>query len=91
MKNENENKGVLKMPATVQKWGNSLGIRIPKKVAEEFGIVNGSQMEIIVKEGQIILEPAKIELTLEELMAQITPENHHEEIDFGKPEGNELL
>ncbi|GGN55696.1 multidrug transporter MatE [Oceanobacillus indicireducens] len=79
------------MPATVQKWGNSLGIRIPKKVAEELGIVNGSQMEIIVKEGQIILKPAKIELTLEELMVQITRENQHEEIDFGKQEGNELL
>lgn len=88
--NNNDNEGVLNMAATVQKWGNSLGVRIPKRIAEQLNIVNGSKMEFVIKDNEIILKPVKKEVTLEELLAQCTPENRHEEIDFGGPVGREF-
>lgn len=82
---------VLHMNATVQKWGNSLGVRIPQRIAKQFDVVNGSKVEIMVTEQGIILKPVDNDPTLEELLARITPENRHEEIDFGGPVGRELL
>ncbi len=77
-----------------QKWGNSLGIRIPKEAADRIGIDQGSEMELSVigSEGVITLKPKRTrkKYTLEELISQITPENRHEEIDFGT-EGRELI
>lgn len=77
-----------------QKWGNSLGIRIPKDAADIIGIDQGSEIELYVigSENIITLKPKKIrkKYTLEELLSQITPENRHKEIDFGT-EGRELI
>ena len=78
---------------TAQKWGNSLGIRIPKEAADRIGIGQGSEMELRVVGGEsITLKPKRTpkKYTLEELLAQITPKNRHEEIDFGT-ERRELL
>lgn len=88
--NSNENKGVFHMTTKAQKWGNSIGVRIPFKVAEKYGLVNGSPIELEQKESGIFVKPINQVPTLEELMAGITKENQHEEIDFGKPEGDEI-
>lgn len=77
-----------------QKWGNSLGIRIPKEAADRIGISQGSEIELYVAENEktITLKPKKSQkkYTLEELLSQITPENRHKEIEFGT-EGRELI
>ncbi|AUS95958.1 AbrB/MazE/SpoVT family DNA-binding domain-containing protein [Clostridium thermosuccinogenes] len=77
-----------------QKWGNSLGIRIPKEAAEKVGIKQGSEIELIIAENDeiITLKPKRLQkkYTLEDLLSQITPENRHNEIDFGS-EGRELI
>lgn len=91
----NQSKGVDYMSTVIaQKWGNSLGIRIPKDAADRIGINQGSEMvlSVIGSEGIITLKPKKTrkKYTLEELLSQITPENRHEEIDFGI-EGRELI
>lgn len=91
----NQSKGVDYMSTvTAQKWGNSLGVRIPKEAADRIGIDQGSEMEINVigSESTITLKPKKPQkkYTLEELLAQITPENRHKEVDFGI-EGRELI
>ena len=79
------------MLANIAKWGNSRAIRIPKDMALELGLDFGSQVELIAEEGQIRIVPAKRpKYTLEELVAQITPENRHEEIDWGPPVGKEV-
>lgn len=79
---------------TAQKWGNSLGIRIPKEAADKLGIKQGSEMILRINEsdGIITLQPKKSrkKYNLEELVSQITPEKRHEEIDFGS-EGRELI
>lgn len=79
---------------TTRKWGNSLAIRIPKEAAEQIGIEQGSEMELKVlnNEGIITLKPKKLrkKYSLEELLSQITPENRHDEVDFGV-KGRELM
>ncbi|SFX23347.1 antitoxin MazE [Thermoactinomyces sp. DSM 45891] len=84
-------KGGISMTALVSKWGNSLAIRIPNHVAEMLSIENGSEMEMVVEGQEIKLIPMKQRPTLEELLAKVTPENRHHEVDFGEAEGAELL
>lgn len=71
----------------VQKWGNSLGIRIPKAIAVKVGLEEGSEIELDIEEGNLIIKPKS--KSLDELLSQITPENLHSEIPTGKPEGRE--
>lgn len=74
-----------------QKWGNSLGIRIPKEAAERAGIHQGSRIDLQVgKNGLISLIPRKKDYSLEELVSKITEDNRHLEADWGT-EGQELL
>jgi antitoxin MazE len=78
------------MTTKVQKMGNSLGIHIPKKLAEELSLTKGSLVSIDKKSGSLIIKPQKNKKTLKELCDQITPENQHEEIDWGAPFGKEV-
>ncbi|WP_438317349.1 AbrB/MazE/SpoVT family DNA-binding domain-containing protein [Sporosarcina sp. FA9] len=75
----------------MSQWGNSLGVRIPKAVADKLGIKEGSEMNLSSDNHKITLEPIKNSYTLEELVSQITNENRHSSMDTGGPVGNELL
>lgn len=78
------------MVTKVQKWGNSLAVRIPKLLAQEMALFQDSPIEIIFREGELVMRPVmKPTYTLEDLIAQITPENVHGEWDTGQPVGNE--
>jgi antitoxin MazE len=75
----------------VQKWGNSLGIRIPKALATEAHINQGVDVDISVKDGRLVVEPVAVpQWSLEELLEGITDENLHEEVDWGPPVGKEV-
>jgi antitoxin MazE len=76
-------------PSQVVKWGNSLAVRIPKKVAEGAHLQEGDPIVIEVSNGHIELRPAEIIPTLEELVAQITLENRHGELSIGRERGRE--
>ncbi len=74
----------------VQKWGNSLAVRIPRAFAEELGLENGAAVEMRLDQGQLIVKAATPRRwELEDLLAQVTPENIHQEIDSGEPVGRE--
>ena len=90
MKMNNNKKGDSSMTTKVQKWGNSLAIRIPKQVAKEFDLNKGSDIEIEIVDNAIKLTPKQSRLTLKEMMSEITPENQHEPIEWGRPEGKEI-
>ena len=76
---------------SVAKWGNSPAIRIPKQAMRSAGLSEGDQVVIEVKApGVLILRAAKQELTLEDLVSQITPSNRHDEMDWGRPRGSEV-
>lgn len=76
---------------TVHKWGNSLGVRIPQKIARQFDVQRGSKVEIKAEENGILIKPVDAKPRLEELLRLCTPENKHEEIDFGGSVGRELI
>ncbi len=70
------------MQAIVQKWGNSLGLRIPSMWAKDNEIKNGSKVEVIAEKGKMIILPQK--KSLEDMMNLVTEENLHSEIEtFG--------
>jgi len=75
----------------VVKWGNSLAVRIPKAVAEQVRMKQGDAIVIEALDGCVELRPAERIPTLEELVAQITPENRYEELDWGPPVGKEII
>ena len=77
------------MRTSVQKWGNSLGLRIPSVYAKELDLLDGSIVDIQRKENEIIISPAKKKKSLNDLIQLITDENQHDEIDFGSPHGKE--
>lgn len=77
--------------AQVVKWGNSLAVRIPKAVAQEAHMQEGDSVVIEASADHIELRRAHRIPTLEELVAKITPENHHEETDWGPDVGKEVV
>lgn len=79
------------MSTTVQKWGNSLGIRIPAHIAERIEVRQGTEVDLIVGDDRTLtVVPKTKKPTLEELLAKCKPENRHGEIDFGRA-GKELF
>ena len=77
------------MQTKVQKWGNSLAIRLPPTLAREMGLSNQSIVELSWRYDQVILRPVKSSFTLEQLVAGITNDNLHGEVDTGAPVGKE--
>ena len=78
------------MQTQIKKWGNSLALRIPKLLAEQLDIKTDTEVEIAVEDGQMVIKPlSEPALTLEELLAQITDENLHEEVETGTAVGGE--
>jgi antitoxin MazE len=76
--------------AHILRWGKSLAVRIPKAVAEQAHLQEGDSVSIEVLNGRVELRCATGIPTLEELVAQITPENCHGEIDWGPAVGKEI-
>lgn len=75
------------MQVVVQKWGNSLGFRIPSMWAKDNGVQNGSKVEVIVEQGKMIILPKK--KSLDDMLALVTDENIHSEISTGCAVGKE--
>jgi len=76
--------------ACIAGWGNSPALRLPRAMLDALQLREGDEVELIVERGQLIVRPLTPRLTLESLLAAITPENRHKEIDWGKPVGNEV-
>ncbi len=78
------------MRTHVRKWGNSLALRIPKSFAIEVGLDFDTPVDLSLVDGKLIVTPAiEPALTLEHLLAQVTEDNLHREIDTGPAMGNE--
>jgi antitoxin MazE len=77
------------MTITLSKWGNSLAVRIPKDALEDFDLHEGDLLDVVTEDGRLVLLPIADSPTLDELIAQITPDNIHGEI-FRTPVGAEI-
>ena len=83
-------KGFLIMRVKIQKWGNSLALRIPKAFAVQSKICEDEYVNLTLDENKIYIEPVEAKkYSLKELVSKIDKSNLHGEIDFGKPVGNE--
>ena len=78
------------MNVKVQKWGNSLALRIPSSFARDANLTTGSVVDLSVRDGKIIIDPHPGPVhSLEELLKGVTKKNTHSEIDTGAPVGRE--
>ena len=79
------------MQTKVQKWGNSIALRIPKAFAEELRIVPNTAVELTLTNGSLIITPVQVSsYSLEDLLTTVTPDNIHEEVDTGQAVGKEV-
>jgi antitoxin MazE len=78
------------MLTKIQKWGNSLALRIPKAFAVDAQLENDSVVEVLLVDGQIVIKPvARSRWSLEQLLAGVNSDNLHHEMDTGDAIGNE--
>jgi antitoxin MazE len=79
------------MQSTIKKWGNSAAIRIPAAIMAAANLSQDMEVEIQAEDGYITIRPIRRnKLSLEDLLAKITPENQHSLIDLGSPRGKEV-
>ena len=79
------------MNTKVQKWGNSLGIRLPLSITKSLNIKANTSIQIKIEGDKILIQPIKnIEFDLKELISHINESNHHDEQEWGNPIGNEI-
>lgn len=79
------------MNTKVQKWGNSLGVRLPLSITKSLNIRPNTQIEIKLEGKKIVLKPIKkVEYNLSDLVNQINESNCHKEETFGNQTGNEI-
>lgn len=75
----------------VRKWGNSAAVRLPASALAAAGLKPNDPVDVREENGRIVIEAVrKNTLDIEALIAGITPENLHEETDWGPPVGKEI-
>lgn len=74
----------------VSKWGNSLGVRLPKSVARDAQMDEGDTVDVSVEHGAIVIRPTRPRYSLNELVRRITPKNRHDESEWTGPIGHEV-
>ena len=75
------------MQAYIQKWGNSLGLRIPLRWAKLLNLHQGSAVNLEIDDGRLIIQPPKY--CLDTMLSEITPKNQHRPLLDDDKEGNE--
>ncbi len=79
------------MQTKIQKWGNSLGLRIPKSFAAQAGVEAGSEVDLSLEDGELIIRPKRVpKYDLSVLLRRVTAENVHTEVQSGQPVGREV-
>ena len=78
------------MVTRVQKWGNSLALRIPRSFAAQAKVAAGTAADIAVESGRLVVRPARQRYRLRDLLSGITARNLHSEVDTGSPVGREV-
>ncbi len=79
------------MPATLHRWGNSVGLRAPRQLLDQLGWGEGSKVDLNVENRRLIIEPERRRrLTMAELLEGITPNDRPELVDWGPPVGCEV-
>jgi antitoxin MazE len=75
----------------ISRWGNSLGLRLPRSMAEQIGVGAGERVEIVAEGDRLIVRAAKPRWTLDDLLQNMTPERMSEAFDWGEDAGRERI
>jgi antitoxin MazE len=79
------------MQTAIAKWGNSLALRIPRHLAAEAQLTEGSVVEVRAENGRLVIWTQKPSYRLADLMAEFKPEHRRSEAEvWGKPMGKEV-
>ncbi len=80
------------METVLKKWGNSIAVRLPSSIVKECRLSENRRIDISADNGQIVIAPVKSRRSrLDVLLRQMTVENRHDPVDFGRPVGRERL
>jgi antitoxin MazE len=79
------------MQVPLKRWGNSIGLRIPKGIADSIGLKADDTVDINASQDGFVVRKARRKYVLKDLLSRVTPENRHAPVDWGGPKGNELL
>ena len=79
------------MQVQIARWGNSLGLRIPKDVAARVGLRAGARVEVAAEGDKIVITPARPRYALRDLLQGVTPEAMREAFDWGPDKGREIV
>lgn len=78
------------MKTKVQRWGNSLAVRIPKAFAEELGVEDNTEVDLALHDEELVIRPVgRLRFSLSELLEQVTEDNLHSEVETGPAVGDE--
>jgi antitoxin MazE len=78
------------MSIALHRWGNSVGLRVPKPMLEQLGLAEGSRVDVRIEAGRLVIEPARRpRLTMAELLEGFTQDDQPGEVDWGPPAGRE--
>ena len=81
----------MTMEVVLKRWGNSIGLRIPKGIADAAGLKADDAVSIDTSPDGLTITKARRKYDLAELLGKVTPENRHEAIEMGGQKGRELL
>jgi antitoxin MazE len=79
------------MPITLHRWGNSVGLRVPKPLLEQLGLAEGSQVDLKFEGDRLVIEPRRPKrLALQDVLKGFSPDDQPGEVDWGPPAGKEV-
>jgi antitoxin MazE len=78
------------MVTRVQKWGNSLALRIPHSFAVQAKVAAGTAVDIAVEKGHLVVRPVRQRYRLRDLLKRVDTTNLHAEVETGRPVGREV-
>jgi len=79
------------MHIQISKWGNSLGLRLPRSLAQQIGVSEGQKVRVVADGARLIVEAAPPAWRLEDLLVNMTPEAMGEAFRWGDDEGREVV
>ncbi len=79
------------MQVQLSKWGNSLGLRLPRALAQQIGASEGQKVNIVADGARLIIEPVAPAFSLQDLLVNMTPESLRAAFDWGEDEGRERV
>jgi len=79
------------MQVQLSKWGNSLGLRLPRALAEHIGVSEGQRVNIVVEGARLIIEPVSPAFSLQDLLVNMTPAAMRDAFDWGEDAGRERV